>query len=110
MVTRGLSTRRRWARMMIVIMAAEQRILRFVGDVQGVGFRYTACRVAAGHAVAGYVRNCPDGSVECVVEGETDEVEAFTAELSRRMSRYIRKTTCQKAPANGQFDGFDVRY
>lgn len=95
---------------MSCIMAAEQRILRFMGDVQGVGFRYTACRTAAGHDVSGYVRNCPDGSVECVVEGETTEVEAFVADLARRMAHYIRKTTCQKAPAAGQFDGFDVRY
>jgi len=91
-------------------MAAEQRIFRFSGYVQGVGFRYSACRAAAGHEVTGYVRNCPDGSVECVVEGETVEVDAFVAELTRRMGQYIHKSTCQRAPACGHFDGFDVRF
>jgi len=91
-------------------MAAEQRILRFLGDVQGVGFRYTACHAAAGHAVTGYVRNCHDGSVECVVEGEAAELDAFVEELARRMSHYIHKTACQKAPYTGHFQGFDVRY
>lgn len=91
-------------------MASEQRILRFYGDVQGVGFRYTACRVAGSHEVAGYVRNLPDGSVECVVEGESAEVDAFVDALTRRMGQYIRKTTSQRAPLAGHFQGFDVRY
>jgi acylphosphatase len=34
------------------------------GDVQGVGYRFFAQRAAARHQVVGYVRNCPDGTVE----------------------------------------------
>ena len=39
------------------------------GEVQGVGFRFFAQRVAARHQVTGYVRNLDDGRVEVHAEG-----------------------------------------
>ena len=51
--------------------------LTYTGRVQGVGFRWTARQVAGGYAVGGYVRNLPNGSVDLVVEGSADQVEAF---------------------------------
>ena len=89
---------------------AEQRTVRFKGRVQGVGFRYTTCRAARGFAVTGAVRNCPDGSVECVVEGEAKEIDAFLAELSAEMGSYIRERTEQTAPASGRYSSFGVSY
>jgi acylphosphatase len=47
------------------------------GDVQGVGYRFSAQRAAGRHGVAGWIRNCPDGSVEAVLEGERAAVEAM---------------------------------
>ena len=47
--------------------------------MQGVFFRDTARRQANAHGVAGWVRNCPDGTVEAVLEGEEDAVEAMLA-------------------------------
>ena len=52
------------------------------GDVQGVGYRYFAQRAAARHQVVGYVRNMTDGSVEALVEGPADTVEAFKHDLA----------------------------
>ena len=40
------------------------------GNVQGVFFRDTARRRAREVGVAGWVRNCSDGSVEAVFEGD----------------------------------------
>ena len=45
---------------------------RFYGYVQGVGFRYRACRSAERLGVGGWVRNCSDGSVEMEAEGTAD--------------------------------------
>jgi acylphosphatase len=58
---------------------------RFIisGQVQGVGYRYFACRAAETCGVAGTVRNMPDGTVEAIAEGEAPAVEAFRAELER---------------------------
>jgi acylphosphatase len=47
------------------------------GDVQGVFFRDTTRRQAGSRGVAGWVRNCPDGTVEAVFEGEPDAVESM---------------------------------
>ena len=52
------------------------------GEVQGVGYRFFAQRAAARHQVVGYVRNCPDGSVEALAEGPANSVEAFKQDLA----------------------------
>ncbi len=51
------------------------------GEVQGVGYRFFAQRAAARHQVVGYVRNCPDGTVEALVEGPASNVQAFKDDL-----------------------------
>jgi acylphosphatase len=51
------------------------------GEVQGVGYRFFAQRVAARHQVVGYVKNLADGSVEAVAEGTPENVEAFKHDL-----------------------------
>jgi acylphosphatase len=52
------------------------------GDVQGVGYRFFAQRAAARHQVVGYVRNCPDGTVEALAEGPANNVESFKHDLA----------------------------
>ena len=44
--------------------------LKITGVVQGVGFRYFVRQEATRLGLAGAVWNCPDGSVEVVVQGE----------------------------------------
>lgn len=49
------------------------------GQVQGVGFRAWIVRRATALGVAGWVRNCADGSVEALASGDIVAVEAFIA-------------------------------
>jgi acylphosphatase len=56
-----------------------RRRVTIAGTVQGVFFRDTTRRLAAENAVAGWVRNDPDGTVEAVFEGEADAVERMLA-------------------------------
>lgn len=49
------------------------------GAVQGVAFRKHAARMASELKVNGWVRNCPDGSVEACFEGNRREVEALVS-------------------------------
>lgn len=87
-----------------------RRTVLFSGRVQGVGFRYTTCRVAEDYAVTGYVKNLPDGRVETVIEGDTSEVERFLAALKAEMASNIREAQQQESPAAGEFHRFEVRY
>ena len=88
----------------------EQRTIRFIGNVQGVGFRFTACRVAGAFDVTGSVRNCVDGSVECIVEGQRDEIAKFIQAMEDRMGHFIRDRTEFSAPYTGRFSAFSVTY
>jgi acylphosphatase len=47
------------------------------GHVQGVGFRYSVARAALTRGLAGWVANRADGTVEAVVEGEPEAVDAL---------------------------------
>ena len=55
------------------------RHLRISGRVQGVGFRYSMADEAERLSVTGWVRNRRDGTVEAVVDGAPDAVEAIVA-------------------------------
>lgn len=88
----------------------QQRIVHFRGTVQGVGFRYTTRQTAQKYDIHGYVKNLPDGRVQCLIEGEADEIDAFLDDLGERMSGYIRETTQQTAPAGGNYHGFQIAY
>lgn len=59
--------------------AAVARRVVVSGHVQGVFFRDRTRREAHGRGVAGWVRNCPDGTVEAHFEGPAEAV----AELVR---------------------------
>jgi len=81
----------------------------FSGRVQGVGFRYTALRVAQSFEVAGYVQNLADGRVRVEAEGAPAEVEAFVAALQEQMQGYVRQSERQSALRPPQFRGFTIR-
>jgi acylphosphatase len=91
-------------------MTAERREIRFTGRVQGVGFRYTTSRIAEQFPVTGWVRNLADGSVQCVVEGATDEIERFLAAVRTSMADNIAEAEVRPAPATGEFDGFTIKF
>jgi len=91
-------------------MSRQRRLVQFSGDVQGVGFRYTAMRVAGGFDVTGYVKNLRDGRVEIVVEGAAEQVDGFLEALQDRMGYYVRNVTQQTSAATGEFGDFNIRF
>lgn len=86
----------------------QRRRAVYRGRVQGVGFRYSAQRIAQGLAVKGFVRNLPDGRVELVAEGEAAELDRLLAEISALMGDYIREVAVHMEPATGQFAAFEI--
>jgi len=81
------------------------------GMVQRVAFRAYARDAARRIGVTGWVRNVPDGTVEAVVEGGQQDVEAMLAWL-RKGSPYSRveKVSVYEEPPTGEFIDFDIRY
>jgi acylphosphatase len=83
----------------------------FSGTVQGVGFRFTAERLARRFSVSGFVRNLDDGRVEVVAEGEeTTLVDFLTAIRGSGMKDYIRDVEAHWSNAQGTFKGFGIAY
>ncbi len=77
--------------------------VRFLGRVQGVGFRATARHIARGFAVVGQVRNMPDGSVELQVEGDEAQLQAFVDAVLLQMKRNVTRHVVDRVPATGEF-------
>ncbi len=81
------------------------------GIVQGVGYRYATVREARRLGLAGWVRNCRDGSVEIVVEGPAPAVDPLVSWCHRGPAA-ARVTSVEVADA-GQpqgWTGFEVRF
>ena len=62
-------------------MGETARKLRVTGRVQGVFFRAWTRDQARGLGIAGWVRNCGDGSVEAHVEGDSEAVEQLIGRI-----------------------------
>ena len=81
----------------------------FRGNVQGVGFRYTTDQVAGDHDVTGWVRNEPDRTVRCIVEGEPGAIDSFLDSIRDRMVDHISDLEIETSTATGEFPGFKIR-
>lgn len=88
-----------------------QMMVRFSGRVQGVGFRYTVCRLADTSAITGYVRNLSDGDVELVAEGHEAVLSDFLRDIrNSHLRAYIVKDRVSWNRATGKYDQFGVTY
>lgn len=66
-----------------------QRV-RFLGRVQGVGFRATVRSICLAHPVSGFVQNEPDGSVLMEIQGDDAVLQTVLDEIRSAMMRNIR--------------------
>jgi len=84
--------------------------IRVEGDVQGVGFRWSARSVAGRLGIRGFVRNEPDGSVYIEAEGEEAALDQFM-EWCRRGpgAATVERVTVTEGPVKGS-RGFDIRF
>lgn len=83
------------------------RRLLITGRVQGVGFRFAFADEARERGLRGWVRNRRDGTVEAIVAGAEEDVEAMVA-WARRGPPAARVGAVSVETAAGEFDRFDV--
>lgn len=89
----------------------EIRHYTILGKVQGVGYRYYTQDIANSSRIKGWVRNQPDGSVECVAAGEPSDLEMFEKKIRKGppLSRVVNME--RKILQTGEIDipeGFSV--
>jgi acylphosphatase len=77
------------------------------GRVQGVGFRYALADEARSRMLGGWVRNRRDGTVEALLAGTQDEVEAVIA-WARHGPPAARVTSVEVEPTTSELDEFDI--
>ena len=85
------------------------RRVKVHGRVQGVFFRDSTRRAAESRGVAGWARNCADGTAEAVFEGPAEAVEAMV-EFVRRGPGHaeVARVEESREPPEG-LTGFGVR-
>jgi acylphosphatase len=80
------------------------------GWVQGVGYRAATRRKAAELALAGWVRNLPDGTVEVYAQGAVEAVAALRGWLrTGPPGAKVAQVQCREAAATEGLTGFEVR-
>jgi acylphosphatase len=82
----------------------------YSGDVQGVGFRFTAERAAMSLGLTGWVKNLSDGRVEVVCEAESPELNEFLEKVGKVFKESINSRDVKWEEATGEFAGFDIRF
>ncbi len=82
----------------------------YSGQVQGIGFRFTAERLAEELGITGWVSNLSDGRVELTAEANEDKLKDFLAQISSIFNRYIQDVDVRWGPATGEFNDFGVRF
>ncbi|MDD5496319.1 MAG: acylphosphatase [Candidatus Omnitrophica bacterium] len=82
----------------------------YSGSVQGVGFRFTAERVAGSLGLRGWVKNLRDGRVEVLAEGEESDLNGFLRKIETVFKDYIRDIDLTWEEATGEFSNFDIAF
>ena len=76
------------------------------GRVQGVNYREAMRQEAGRLGVTGWVKNRRDGSVEAVVEGGAEAIEAIIA-WARKGPRNAHVVSVEISEFSGAFTGFE---
>ena len=85
------------------------KLVRYLGAVQGVGFRATTVLIARRHPnVRGWVRNLSDGQVELLVDGPEQDTTAFLEEVRQRMASHIEAEEVDEQQVE-KVDAFYIR-
>ena len=91
-------------------MAGIAKKIVFSGSVQGVGFRYTSCRIACRYDLKGFVRNVPDGTVEMLLQGAVGEIDYCLEDIKQSFSGYIRNVDIADVGVDKSLVDFQITF
>lgn len=78
------------------------------GRVQGVFFRQSMLEEAERLGISGWVRNRPDRTVEAMVQGGADDVDAIVR-WAQRGPMMASVERVEVSPGTGNYEGFEIR-
>jgi len=85
--------------------------IKCIGYVQGVGYRYFCSQKAKQFNLSGWVKNCPDGTVELAVEGEKEIIEDYISLLKDGpQSAEVTDVLVHWGEKLPNFSNFEIRY
>ena len=80
----------------------------FSGDVQAVGFRYTAYQYARGIGLTGWVKNLDDGRVQMEVQGDIARIRNLLNYLNHKPPIHIKDYNIKEIPLREDETGFAI--
>ncbi len=81
------------------------------GVVQGVAFRYFACRKARELGVVGWVKNLLNGSLEIMAEGEEWQLKEFIESVRiGPPAATVTEVEIKEEEFKNEFNQFEVRF
>ncbi len=86
------------------------RKVRIFGRVQGVFFRQWAVNQARALGISGWVRNCPDGTVEAHVTGDEEAVARMIATMHQGPSQARVEDVTVDVVDPEDVSGFSVKH
>lgn len=95
---------------MLTKRKAVRKYIRFYGQVQAVGFRWTAMQAAKLYGVTGWVRNEYDDSVSMEIQGTERQIDDVIAAIDRGTYIVIDRMEVKKLETVEEERGFRVRY
>lgn len=82
----------------------------FTGRVQGVGFRFTALNIANRSQLTGQVRNLPNGSVEMIAQGHSEDIDACISQIKGSYPAALNDVTIEEAEYNPEYTDFKITF
>ena len=84
--------------------------IRFYGQVQAVGFRYTAYHAARKYGATGWVLNEYDGSVTMEIQGTQSQIDDVLAAIEKGLYIRVDRMEVKTVPTEENEHGFRVAY
>jgi len=78
------------------------------GIVQGVGMRYYIRDRAKEMNIKGYVRNLPDGRVQCVAQAEPEQLNEFISTLKNARRGRVDNLEKEELPLQENYSDFKI--